>query len=88
MTTRFLLRLPDDLAQRFRRAVAPRERSRFIGHLLDHALPAHTTAGSDVSLYRAALAVDEDEQLAAEMADWEVATSADGIADLPSPPKS
>ena len=35
--------------------------------------------GGDDPLYQAALAVEEECQLSAEMAEWEVATIADGL---------
>ena len=78
MSTQLLVRLPDDLVRRFKRSVAPRQRSRFIENLLEQALPA---AGADDNdpLYQAALAVEQDEQLAAEMAEWEAAMIGDGI---------
>jgi metal-responsive CopG/Arc/MetJ family transcriptional regulator len=80
MTARkLLLRLPEDLVRRFKRAVAPRERSKFVQRLLEQALPPDQASDSD-HLYRAALAVEQDEALAAEMAEWETATIADGLA--------
>ena len=41
--------------------------------LLEQALPLDEVSDSD-PLYRAALAVEEDEALTAEMAEWETAT--------------
>jgi hypothetical protein len=38
-----------------------------------------TSPPDDDSLYRAALAVEQDEELAAEMAEWEAATITDGL---------
>ena len=78
MTQQILLRLPEDLARRFKRAVAPRERSKFVQRLLEQALPLDEVSDSD-PLYRAALAVEQDEALAAEMAEWETATIDDGF---------
>jgi metal-responsive CopG/Arc/MetJ family transcriptional regulator len=80
MTTQLLVRLPDDLVRRFKRSVAARQRSKFIERLLQEALPGVENSEDD-PLYRAALAVEQDEELAAEMAEWEEATVADGIAD-------
>jgi hypothetical protein len=77
-TQQILLRLPEDLARRFKRAVAPRERSKFVQRLLEQALPPDEVSDSD-PLYRAALAVEEDEALTAEMAEWETATIDDGF---------
>jgi thioredoxin-like negative regulator of GroEL len=79
ITQQILLRLPEDLVRRFKRAVAPRERSNFVQRLLEQALPSDEVSDSD-PLYRAALAVEQDEALAAEMAEWETATIDDGFA--------
>jgi metal-responsive CopG/Arc/MetJ family transcriptional regulator len=78
-TQQVLVHLPEELARRFRRAVAPRQRSKFIERLLDEALRAKGISDSD-PLYQAALAVEKDEALAAEMAEWEQAMLGDGIA--------
>ncbi|MGE3279595.1 MAG: hypothetical protein AB7H90_05415 [Alphaproteobacteria bacterium] len=75
-----LIRLPDSLARRFKRHVAARQRSKFIERLLAEALPPDEVAEDD-PLYQAALAVEKDERLAAEMAEWEEATLGDGIDD-------
>jgi len=77
-TQQLLLRLPEDLLRRFKRTVAPRERSKFVQHLLEQALPPDEVSYSD-PLYRAALAVERDEALAAEMAEWETATIDNGL---------
>jgi hypothetical protein len=71
-----LIRLPDDLLRRLKQAVPSRKRSAFVQQLIEQALPA-----DDDPLYRAALTVEQDEQLAREMAEWEVATSNDGLTD-------
>ena len=78
-TQQLLLHLPDELVRRLRRHVAPRQRSKFIQDLLEQALPPDGVVEKD-PLYLAALAVEDDERLAAEMAEWEPATGADGIA--------
>ena len=78
-TTQLLIRLPDDLARRFKRSVSPRHRSKFIERLLEEALPLEE--GDDDPLYRAALAVEQEEALAAEMAEWETATIEDGLSE-------
>ena len=72
-----VVRLPEELAQRLRRRVPARQRSAFVQGLLEQALPADES--EDDPLYRAALAVEQDERLAAEMAAWDV-TSGDGVA--------
>jgi len=73
-----LIRLPDVLARRFKRRVAVRQRSKFIERLLEEALPPEDIADDD-PLYQTALAVEKDELLTAEMAEWEEATVADGL---------
>ena len=78
-TQQLLLHLPDELVRRLKRNVAPRHRSKFIQDLLEQALPPDGVVEQD-PLYLAALAVEEDEQLAVEMAEWEPATGADGVA--------
>jgi hypothetical protein len=79
-TTQLLIRLPDELVRRFRRTVSVRERSGFIQRLLEEALPPGD-GGDDDPLYQAALAVEQDEKLAAEMAEWEAAMIGDGLSD-------
>jgi hypothetical protein len=78
-TQQLLLHLPDELVRRLKRAVAPRQRSKFIQDLLEQALPPDGVGESD-PLYLAALAVEADERLAAEMSEWEPATLGDGVA--------
>jgi hypothetical protein len=73
-----LLHLPDDLVRHFKRTIAARQRSRFVQRLLEEALPPQEP-GDDDLLYQAALAVEADAELSAEMADWEEATLADGL---------
>jgi hypothetical protein len=79
-TTQLLIRLPDGLVRRFKRSVSPRQRSKFIERLLEEALPPDD-GGDDDPLYQAALAVEKEEQLSSEMADWEIATIGDGLGD-------
>jgi hypothetical protein len=76
-TEQLLLRLPEDLARRFRRAVPNRQRSLFVRQLLERALPPEDS--DDDPLYRAALDVEQNAQLNAEMAEWETATLEDGL---------
>lgn len=75
-----LIHLSDSLARRFKRHVAARQRSKFIERLLEDALPPDEVAEDD-PLYQAALAVEKDERLASEMAEWEEAALGDGIND-------
>ena len=80
-TQQLLLRLPDDLVRRFKQIVPARERSAFVRQLLEQALPS---ADSDNDpLYLAALAVEQDTVLGAEMAEWEAATLDDGWNETP-----
>jgi hypothetical protein len=87
MTEQLLVRLPEELVRRFKRAVAPRQRSKFVERLLEQALPPDEVSDSD-PLYQAALAVEQDEALAAEMAEWEAATVGDGLAPDPAERKT
>ena len=80
-TQQLLVRLPEDLARRLKRRVPARQRSLFVQRLLEQALPADE--GDDDPLYQAALAVERDERLTAEMAEWDAAAG-DGLA--PDPP--
>ena len=76
MTEQLLVRLPVELVQRLRRHVPARQRSAFVRKAIELALP-HADAASD-PLYQAALAVEADDKLAAEMAEWDV-TVGDGL---------
>ena len=76
-TQQLLLHLPDELVRRLKRAVAPRQRSKFIQDLLEQALPPDGVTETD-PLYLAALEVEKDEALGAEMTEWEPATLGDG----------
>ena len=85
-TTQLLIHLPDELVRRFRRNVSMRQRSKYIQRLLEDALPPED-GGDDDPLYQAALAVEQDHALAAEMAEWEVATINDGLGNRDPPKK-
>ena len=76
VTRQLLVRLPEELARRFRRQVPARGRSAFVQRLLEQALAAE--AGDDDPLYLLALDVERDKQLSAEMAEWD-GTVADGF---------
>jgi hypothetical protein len=80
-TEQLLLRLPEDLVRRFKQAVPARARSAFVRQLLEHALP--TAEGDNDPLYLAALAVEQDSALTAEMAEWDDATIGDGLSEAP-----
>ena len=72
-----LLHIPDPLAERFKRAVPSRQRSAFVAALLRRALPEE-----DDPLYLAALEVEQDAALNAEMREWREGLIADGIRGL------
>ena len=84
-TEQLLLRLPEDVVRRFRRAVPSRERSLFVRQLLEQALPE--VNGDDDPLYQPAPDVEQCAQLNTEMAEWESATLEDGLskAEAPAP---
>ena len=80
-TEQILLRLPDALVRRFKRSVPSRQRSAFVQHLLEQALPSEDDDNDP--LYLAALALEQDTRLSVEMAEWEATMVGDGMADLP-----
>lgn len=80
-TQQLLVRLPEDLVRRLKRRVPARQRSDFLRNLLEQALPPDD---ENDPLYQAALAVEGDEALAAEMAEWDV-TAGDGLGAPPKP---
>lgn len=75
-TQQLLVRLPEELARRLKRQVPARGRSAFVQRLLEQALAPED--GDNDPLYRTALEVEQDERLAAEMAEWD-GTVADGL---------
>ena len=83
-TEQLLLRLPEDLVRWFRRSVSERQRSAFVRTLLENALALQADDDAD-PLYQAAPEVDGGERLAAEMAEWGVATIADGLDEASNP---
>ena len=60
-----LLHIPDALAERFKKTVPARQRSEFVAKLLEKALPVE-----EDPLYLAALEVERDLALGAEMREW------------------
>lgn len=68
-----LVSIPDSLYSRMTAAIPPRQRSRLIAKLLEDELRKR-----EQELYQAALAVEQDEELGAEMREWDV-TLGDGI---------
>jgi len=68
-TQQLLVRLPEELLRRLKRQVPARGRSAFVQHLLEQALAPE--GREDDPLDRAALEVEQDERLLAEMDEWE-----------------
>jgi hypothetical protein len=69
-----LLHLPESLAERFKQAVPARQRSGFVAKLLEQALPVE-----EDPLYLAALDVERDMALGAEMREWREGLIGDGL---------
>lgn len=68
-----LVSIPDSLYSRMMATIPHRQRSRVIAQLLESEVEKR-----ERELYQAALAVEQDEELNAEMKDWDV-TLGDGI---------
>ncbi|MGO8761593.1 MAG: hypothetical protein ACLP2P_09725 [Desulfobaccales bacterium] len=68
-----LISLSDELYTRMQAVIPSRQRSKVVGDLLEEEVRRR-----ERELYECALAVEQDEQLQAEMADWDV-TVGDGI---------
>jgi hypothetical protein len=68
-----LVSIPDSLYSRMTATIPPRQRSRLIAKLLEDEVRRR-----EQELYQAALAVEQDEDLGAEMKEWDV-TLGDGI---------
>ncbi len=69
-----LFHIPDGVAERFKQAIPPRQRSAFITRLMEDAFPE-----DEDQLYKIALEVEQDEALNAEMREWRSGLIADGI---------
>jgi hypothetical protein len=82
-TEQLLLQLPAELLRRFRCRVPSRERNHFVQQLLEQTLPSGDN--DDDPLYRAALDVERNPDLAGEMHEWEAATLEDGLAEAEPP---
>lgn len=74
-TQQLLVRLPENLVRRLRQRVPARHRSEFVRNLIERALPPDDDSDP---LYQAALALERDERLNAEMAAWD-ALIGDGL---------
>ncbi|MFZ0944862.1 MAG: hypothetical protein WB930_07720 [Syntrophobacteraceae bacterium] len=68
-----LVSIPDSLYSRMTAAIPQRQRSKVIAGLLEDEIKKR-----EHKLYKAALAVEQDEELNSEMKDWDV-TAGDGI---------
>jgi hypothetical protein len=68
-----LVSLSDELYARMQAVIPPRQRSKVVGNLLEEEVRRR-----EREFYECALAVEQDEQLQAEMADWDI-TVGDGI---------
>jgi metal-responsive CopG/Arc/MetJ family transcriptional regulator len=73
MLMKVLVSLSDDLFARMQAVIPPRQRSKVVAELLEAEVQRR-----EQELYECALAVEQDEQLQAEMAEWDV-TVGDGI---------
>ena len=62
-----LVSIPGSLYSRMMATIPPRQRSKLISKLLEDEVKKR-----EQELYQAALAVEEDEELGAEMKDWDV----------------
>lgn len=80
----FLARLPDGLVRRSKPRMPVRGQSAFVRRLLEQALPPN----EDASLWRVGLKVEQDAELAIEMAEWNI-TASDGLApEVPKAPRA
>jgi hypothetical protein len=68
-----LISLPDELGARMQAVIPTRQRSKIIAALLEDEIKRR-----EHDLYECALAVEQDEQLGADMAEWDV-TVGDGL---------
>jgi hypothetical protein len=73
ITVKVLVSLSDELFARMQAVIPPRQRSKVAADLLEKEVRRR-----EREIYECALAVEQDERLQAEMADWDV-TVGDGI---------
>jgi hypothetical protein len=73
IAVKVLVSLSDDLYARMQAVIPPRQRSRVVADLREAEVRRR-----ERELYECALAVEQDDQLRAEMADWDI-TVGDGI---------
>ena len=67
ITVKVLVSLSDELYARMQAVIPPRQRSKVVAGLLEAEVRRR-----ERELYECALAVEQDEQLHGEMADWDV----------------
>lgn len=70
---KILVSLPDDLVKRMKSVIPSRKRSQVVKDLLEQEI-----ARREEALFQCALAVEKDEALNQEIAEWDV-TTGDGI---------
>ena len=68
-----LISIPETIASRMRAAIPQRQRSKVIVRLIEAEIVKR-----EKTLYECALAVEKDDQLNTEMADWDITTQ-DGL---------
>lgn len=85
MTSQILIRLPEEIASRFKAVIPARQRNKFVAELVQTALVAH-----EAELGKIAEKVTRDElanpELIAEDRDWNT-TLRDGLDETHEPPK-
>ena len=83
MPTSMLIRLPEEVASRFRSLVPARQRNKFLADLVAKAVADQE---SDLEKIAAAVTLEEsnDRELQQELADWQQ-TNADGLDDAHDP---
>jgi hypothetical protein len=74
-----VLNIPDTLADKFNQTVPSSQQSHFLTDLLEKALGESVDPLEHDPIYLAALAVEQDAALNAEMQEWHDAFIADGI---------
>ena len=83
MPTSMLIRLPEEVASRFRSLIPARQRNKFLADLVAKAVADQE---SDLEKIAAAVTLEEssDRELQQELADWQQ-TNADGLDDAHDP---
>jgi hypothetical protein len=79
MLMQVVLHLPESLAAKFNQVVPSLQQNEFLTNLLETALSESEYSFEKDPLYLAALAVEQDDALNAEMREWHDAFIGDGI---------